>query len=111
MAALTDDARVPLLASRDSDEFGEDLEVHFPLQTGKYRLRETGRDAPPQGPANNGGVRRTGSEASSSRKKKQQYSGSEMIVAVFVVAFDTKKGSWCWKYVEWLEIVTLCLLY
>lgn len=26
------------------------------------------------------------------RKRKKQYSGSEMIVAVFVVAFDTKRG-------------------
>ena len=104
MATLTDDVRVPLLTSRDSamlDELEDDVGVRYPLQgAGKdvYRPGRAGRagkDSYLQGTANNGGLRRVESElatASGARRKKKQYSGSEMIVAVFVVAFDTKKG-------------------
>lgn len=101
MAALTDDVRVPLLTSRDSamlDELEDDVGVRYPLQgagKGVYRSGRAGKDSYFQGTANNGGMRRIGSEqatALGARRKKKQYSGSEMIVVVFVVAFDTKKG-------------------
>lgn len=105
MATESEEVRVPLLASRESsllDDLGElkdDLEVRYPLPPAKKELYWTERVLDGRGShlqqglvgANNGGLKRVGSEASSSRKRKQ-YSGSEMIVAVFVVAFDTKKG-------------------
>lgn len=106
MATLSDEVRVPLLASRDStllDDFQDDLEIRYPLQGAKrevYRPHRAGDgDKDSQLLSlhlgnNTGGLRRVGSElaAASGSRKKKQYSGSEMIVAVFVVAFDTKKG-------------------
>lgn len=107
MATLSDEVRVPLLAgSRDSamlDDFGElkeDLEIRYSLRDAKgelYRpdkvLEGSGASLSHLQGTNNGALRRGGSElAAAPRKKRQQYSGSEMIVAVFVVAFDTKKG-------------------
>ena len=106
MAAISEEARVPLLASQDShlhDEFGDlqedDWEVRYPLKDPMpYRVDKATDGAKTshlQGAgSSNGGLKRVGSEqvtAPHSRKKKQ-YSGSEMVVAVFVVAFDTKKG-------------------
>lgn len=99
MASEHEEVRVPLLASGDSsllDEAGEledDLKVHYPLKKDVYQKEKAldARSSHLQQQAYNGGLKRVSSEASNSRKKKQ-YTGSEMIVAVFVVAFDTKKG-------------------
>lgn len=102
MATLTDEVRVPLLASRDStllDDFQDDLEINYPQQGAKRGVHRSHKAEDRDSQllslgTNNGGLRRVGSEqaAASGSRKKKQYSGSEMIVAVFVVAFDTKKG-------------------
>ncbi len=111
MAALVEEARVPLLASQNSeqdelDELKDDFDVHYTVKGGK-RSQLQGWAGPDQSAAEVGrnshlsrgegggrGLRRVGSEQSavSRPRRKQQYTGSEMIVAVFVVAFDTKKG-------------------
>ena len=83
--------RLPLLSNEggEVDDLSVDVEVRF--HGGK------GNSSRPSGPATgDAGPRREGAsfsadQAAPSRKKKH-YSGSEMIVAVFVVAFDTKKG-------------------
>lgn len=109
----TEDVRVPLLggeeeiAERESEgiEDGEDIEIRYHMNVSK------GKAASDYGLGDRvcqrnismdeelvvvGGVDEElmlevpGEERSRSRKK--QYSGSEMIVAVFVVAFDTKRG-------------------
>lgn len=87
--------RLPLLSNEEGalDDFSVDVQVRF--HGGKSsgpRSSEPGVAAA----AEDGGYRHGGSvsadNAAPSRKKKH-YSGSEMIVAVFVVAFDTKKGT------------------
>lgn len=118
MAGEIDEARVPLLASQNSsqDELGElrdEFDVQYAIKDGRKAqvLGWTGSDLPSDGTTEvlaagrnssreggGRGLKRVGSEqsnASRPRKKKQQYTGSEMIVAVFVVAFDTKKGQFC----------------
>lgn len=83
--AQGDDARVPLLGSDELEEnqddiLQDDVEVEFVL-TSPPREIGPGADKRPT---------RTGSSLLKVRKK--HYSGNEMIVAIFVVAFDTKKG-------------------
>lgn len=103
--ATSDEARVPLLSQdsslQESGGLNGDFDVRFPVQEAKrglYRRVSPGDGGPKTSPhqqGNGGAVRGGRSEQAflpSSRKKQHQYSGSEMIVAVFVVAFDTKKG-------------------
>lgn len=115
MTAITDDARVPLLASQDSDEFEalkEDVEVRYPRKAppmkasgganSSHLLHHQHLEAGVASVSNGGGLRSEYAAAimsSSGSRRKKQYSGNEMIVAVFVVAFDTKKGNIVeWKY-------------
>ena len=83
--ATRDETRIPLLAS--TDENGETEEPLIDDVEVEYALRTPPRDglsgSSPQGTSDGG-----------RKVRKKHYSGSEMIVAVFVVAFDTKKGSW-----------------
>lgn len=105
---MVEEARVPLLASQDSEygELDDEFDVKFAGKNGQPRSRPgatepaLGRNSHLSG-AGNGtggggkGLWRGESEQSvltRPKKKKEQYSGSEMMVAVFVVAFDTKKG-------------------
>lgn len=79
--ATTLEERVPLLLDPAEEEETEDR-----LPDGDLRQlqEEFERQYPPRG---------TGAEEAPPKRKKH-YSGNEMIVAVFVVAFHTKKGEW-----------------
>lgn len=103
----TEEARIPLLAGQDSltedpEELKDDFNVNYRLVDpggGLYdsSFRPENHDTVLLGEevgSGGGALRRTGSErnAMPGPKRQQQYSGSEMIVAIFVVAFDTKKG-------------------
>ena len=109
--ATTNDVRVSLLASEAElakrtaqveAEEGEDIEVQFHLQDrkGKATSEQTlglyqqhDLSLGNEGIVDIGaalGIELPGEEKK--RKKKKLFSGSEMIVSVFVVAFDTKKG-------------------
>lgn len=96
-----EEVRVPLLASQDSC-LQEDSEDDIMI---RYSARDTGKKAWGCGQGEKGIMRGGEPEVSKTRRKKQQYSGSEMMVAVFVVAFDTKKGEgidtmvWCGFYI------------
>lgn len=88
--AVRDESRIPLLLNTDdngdsesSDPLVEDVEVEYALRTPprQQAARPDSGGKPAGGAAGNGRVKRT------------HYSGNEMIVAVFVVAFDTKKGT------------------
>ena len=72
--------RIPLLSRPEGEEDGgddlRDLQIEFEKE---YPLRTPPRDAGVQSQAQ-------------PRGRLKHYSGNEMIVAVFVVAFDTKKG-------------------
>ena len=83
--ASTDDTRVPLLDSEEetlADILEDDVEVEFILNSPPRELGSGADKRPP---------RAHGSSLLKARKK--HYSGNEMIVAIFVVAFDTKKGT------------------
>ena len=86
------DDRLPLLSNEEGvlEDNEEDIEVEFRhgKSDGPRSLLEV---------SNSTGVMRHGASFSADRaapssRKRKHYSGSEMIVAVFVVAFDTKKG-------------------
>ena len=82
-----DETRIPLLADTDDTEqpLLDDIEVEYPLRTPP---RDEGSDSQPiLTPSSSGGLGVGG------KVRKKHYSGSEMIVVVFVVAFDTKKGA------------------
>ncbi|XP_064398551.1 DENN domain-containing protein 11-like [Halichondria panicea] len=86
--ASRDEARIPLLAGTDeyeaSQELLEDIQV-------EYAMRTPPREVSGEHLTTGGG----------DIKRRKHYSGSEMIVAVFVVAFDTKKGNLVeWRYPE-----------
>ena len=76
MAALEE--RIPLLADAEQPAIDDlrDLQQEFEQE---YPLRTPSREVEV-------------SENASRRTRRKHYSGNEMIVAVFVVAFDTKKG-------------------
>ena len=74
LARLSDD-RVPLLAGEEP-ESGEEGQLEGDFES-EYALRTASLSAP----AGRG-----------ERRRRKRYSGNELIVAVFVVAFDTKKG-------------------
>ena len=85
------DDRLPLLSNEEGalEDDEESIEVEF----------RHGKSDGPRGlqVTNSTSVTRHGASLSADRavpssRKKKHYSGSEMIVAVFVVAFDTKKG-------------------
>lgn len=93
---LADD-RLPLLTNEEGVLEEDEIEIEFHGTKQKSSL--SGDDALG---VSDGGDREKGSrrgfcfKASASGapfRRKKHYSGSEMIVAVFVVAFDTKKGS------------------
>ncbi len=79
--ASRDEARIPLLAGTDEDEASqellEDIQVEYVMKT------------PPRAREVSGEHLTIGGDI----KRRKHYSGSEMVVAVFVVAFDTKKGA------------------
>lgn len=77
--ATTEEERVPLLLHPVEEE-----ETENRLQDGDLRQlqEEFEREYPPRGMG----------AGEASRKRKKHYSGNEMIVAVFVVEFHTKKG-------------------
>lgn len=116
MATLSEEVRVPLLASQDSsqDELGElkeEFDVQYHLENSKRglysRVGTDGVRASQGAGGDPGGLKRVGSEYSAvtSARRLQQYSGSEMIVAVFVVAFDTKKGKESYIKYDSLEVL------
>lgn len=82
--------RLPLLSNEggEVDDFSVDVQVRFHGGKGNSS-RSSGPATGDAGPRQ--GASFSADQAAPSRKKKH-YSGSEMIVAVFVVAFDTKKG-------------------
>lgn len=85
MAALEE--RIPLLADAEQPAIDDlrDLQQEFEQE---YPLRTPSREVEV-------------SENASRRTRRKHYSGNEMIVAVFVVAFDTKKGNIVeWKHPE-----------
>ena len=101
---LTDELRVPLLAAADELEKLEERELgeEDGIEVG-YRIFDIDANVVQDRAA--GGQLQSklvGLEQSAGgdtevlhqggRNRKKQFSGSEMIVAVFVVAFDTKKG-------------------
>ena len=108
----TEEARIPLLKAQESlgedlDELKDEFDVNYHLQqstsnrgpyTGLGQTENSTLVMLGEGEEGESGgsrpIRRAGSEmgAIARSRKKQQYSGSEMIVAIFVVAFDTKKG-------------------
>ena len=75
LVSLSDD-RIPLLADDKLEEAGE-LEGDFDTE---YALRKASDGACSANPA-------------VFPVRRKRYSGNELIVAVFVVAFDTKKGT------------------
>ena len=99
-----EEVRVPLLASQDSclqesseELLKDDIMVRFSARdTGKQAWGShepmVGDEAMVGGEAMVGDEAMVGEDQVSKTRKKKQYSGSEMMVAVFVVAFDTKKG-------------------
>ncbi len=79
--ALMDETRIPLLAGSEEDEslqeeLQDNVQVEFTLMS------------PPREPSGE----HASSVSGAVKVRQKHYSGSEMIVAVFVVAFDTKKG-------------------
>jgi len=98
----TDELRVPLLGGEEEEletsggallGGGDDVEVGYRMFDGDGNTVQ--RAAEPDRSV--GTEKRLDGETdvhlTGGIKKKMQYSGSEMIVAVFVVAFDTKRGS------------------
>ena len=98
MANFAEEVRVPLLASQDDslkDELSElkdDFDVHYPLSHSKDEPLIAVNSERSLGGIESAQQGAEGSLLAGGRRKNKQYSGSEMIVAVFVVAFDTKKG-------------------
>ncbi len=103
---MADDIRVPLLTSIDDvsvadEELNDDFEVLYSIPRTGLRpdLPSPKGMVEECGDLEGGGGKEVGVVP---RKKNQHYSGSEMMVAVFVVAFDTKKGKrvlaarWWW---------------
>ena len=93
MAGFRSEERVPLLLEREAslteglDRLQSDIEVEYHVQRndGQKAFRRGGADGARQGSSFLSAVDIT-------RRKKKHFTGNEMIVAVFVVAFDTKKG-------------------
>ena len=86
--------RVPLLSDEELPE--EDL---GDVQVSFQQLTERGERAPPStgeyAPRSTPGAAAAGSAAGQlgeAGRKRKHYSGNEMIVAVFVVQFDIRKG-------------------
>ena len=100
----TDELRVPLLGG-DEEELetsgGALLGGEDGIEVGYRMFDEDGNSVRQRAAVEQNSLvvaeRRLGGGADAhlkdARKKKMQYSGSEMIVAVFVVAFDTKRGT------------------
>ncbi len=76
--AFMDETRIPLLAGTEEDETSQE-QLQEDVQV-EYALMSPPRDSSEEH-ASGGTVK---------VKRRKHYSGSEMIVAVFVVAFDTK---------------------
>lgn len=113
--ATVEEARVPLLSAQeslpeDSDELKDNFDVNYRLQGPRSYSKLPGpenhtslvllggEEAQEGENGARGKLKRVGSEQTAvagSTRRRQQYSGSEMIVAVFVVAFDTKRGECC----------------
>lgn len=104
---MADEVRVPLLAESDSlkNELNDDFDVEFslPLKDGHGPLQRRissdqtllslgSEERRAEGEGAGAGSALSGPQLAAGKRKKKQFSGSEMIVAVFVVAFDTKKG-------------------
>ena len=100
----TDELRVPLLGNieeivENESEKEEDIEIHYHMNDSKGKAASDHRlrDRVYQHNISLDDEELVGGElglgvSSDERRRKKQFSGSEMIVAVFVVAFDTKKG-------------------
>ena len=90
---LSDDEEQPLSADDLSD-----LQVSFQQQRGSVRAPQAQRDQAagrPAGSSDGAGFSAAPAgeeEEEVGKKKKKQYSGNEMIVAVFVVQFDIRRG-------------------
>ena len=93
--------RLPLLTNQEDVVEDDDIEIEFHGSGKKGGARST--DSHGSGSAGLLGGRERGSRhgvsfssasgsAAAPSRRKKHYSGSEMIVAVFVVAFDIKKG-------------------
>ena len=90
---LSDDEEQPLSADDLSD-----LQVSFQQQRGSVRAQQAQRDqaagrlARSSDGAGFSAALAGEEEKEVGKKKKKQYSGNEMIVAVFVVQFDIRRG-------------------
>ena len=85
--------RVPLLVDEEEEAGGDDLSD---LQV-EFKQRHAGNSAQtPKGAARPAAGYDSRAPPSTSnqprRRRRKQYSGNEMIVAVFVVQFDIRKG-------------------
>ena len=87
----TQEDRVPLLPETESGVVDSDLDVVVK----KYPLRTPPRDAVVSLQSSDGVADSSNPQplADGKKKRKKHYSGNEMIVAVFVTAFDTKRGA------------------
>lgn len=91
--AARDETRIPLLSNTDENGVSEsleplveDFEVEYALRTPPRELAHPTTENKSRGTSDNG-------VGTSTSRRRKHYSGNEMIVAVFVVAFDTKKGA------------------
>ena len=86
------DDRLPLLSNEEDalEDIAEDIRVEFHQTSRRINGPRSVDDATAR--SSRGGASFSADNAAPSKRRKKHYSGSEMIVAVFVVAFDTKKG-------------------
>ena len=87
--ATRDETRIPLLLNTDENGVSESLEPLVDNFEVEYALRTPPREVTSQPDSRS---RAVSDNAGGTRQRRKHYSGNEMIVAVFVVAFDTKKG-------------------
>lgn len=95
----SDELRVPLLGGEDELETVDEEELggEDGVEVG-YRIFDDEGNSVEDRKIGNNGLGKSGARKGAmltqqgEQTRKKQFSGSEMIVAVFVVAFDTKKG-------------------
>ena len=86
--------RVPLLSDGEEQELVEDdlsdIQVSFQRQRDAERAPQVAHTAESSGHPS---AEPTEEDATAGTRKRKHYSGNEMIVAVFVVQFDIRKGT------------------
>ena len=90
---------MPLLSDEElpeDDLGGVQVSIH-PASRAPDGRRAHGRSFPPAqlatGPALSAGEEEEGEEGETAGRRKKHYSGNEMIVSIFVVQFNIRKGS------------------